>query len=120
MPGLIRCTQRYEKRESDTLIPRINLTGVLRSGVTISSVGTPVVIPTGLTVSGQAASGGALTIDGVSVDAGKAITFTAAGGTADEDAGLTEYEVAIPFTTSGGETRTVEGIIIIVKPDLTA
>lgn len=120
MPGLIRCNQRYEKRESHVLIPRINLTGVLRSGVTISSVGTPVVSPAGLTVSGQAANGSTLEVDGVTVAIGKGITFTASGGTADADTGLTEYEVSIPFTTSGGETRTVEGIILIVKPDLEA
>lgn len=113
MDGLIQCTQIYRKRVAHVRIPRINLTAALRSGVTISSVGTATVSPTGLTVSGEATNGGTVEIDGVNVAAGKAITLTASGGTAD-----VTYEISIPFTTSDGETMSVEGVRIVVLANL--
>ncbi len=118
MDGLIFCRQTYRKRISQSRIPRIDLTAPLRDDQTISSVGTATVIPTGLTITGEATNGALLKVDGKNVAVGKAITFTASGGSIPAGETSQEYQVVIPFTASDGEQLSVEGVRIIVLPNL--
>lgn len=85
------------KHSSETRNAAVSMSGCLDSGETLS--GTPTVAATGITITSPAVSGSALTIDGVSVPAGEAVTFKVAGGTAG-----TDYTITITVSTSASQT----------------
>lgn len=85
------------KSPNETRLAAVSFSGCLDSGETLT--GTPTITATGLTLASKQVSGGALTIDGVSVPAGEAVTFTIAGGTAG-----TKYTITIVVSTTAGQT----------------
>lgn len=92
--------QRLEKSAAETATLALSLDDYLQSGETVSAISGSSVTPSGVTLSSIGASASAETFFGKSVTAGRAIVFTAAGGTAG-----TAYELYIRFTTSNGNTK---------------
>lgn len=87
------------KHSGETRNAAVAMSGCLDSGETLT--GTPTITDAAnvLTLTNKAVSGATLTIDGVSVPAGEAVTFTVAGGT---DGTL--YTITITCGTSAGQT----------------
>ncbi len=68
--------------QNETKNAAVDFTGQLRSGESISSVTSVTISPSGPTISNSAVSGSSMEINGVDVDAGKAITFRITGAAA--------------------------------------
>lgn len=85
------------KSPNETRLAAVSFSGCLDSGETLT--GTPTITCSGLTLGSKQVSVGALTIDGVSVPAGEAVTFTITDGTAG-----TKYTITIVVSTTAGQT----------------
>lgn len=85
--------------KSRTKRAAIDMTGQLRTGVTITGTPTITPSPTGPTISGITVNAAAITIEGTEVAIGKAITCLIAGG---GTAGT--YTLAVVAATSDSES----------------
>jgi len=96
----ITCPQTYEVTPTEVNGVTVDYRGVLREGEVCT--GTPTITMAGLTLSSPAVSTTPITINGQSVEAGKAITFTVTGGTDG-----TDYNIKTQCGTSASRTREV-------------
>jgi hypothetical protein len=94
----VTAPQVYYKTPSEVLQVAVDFRGKLRQGEVLT--GTPTLTVSTLTAASPAVSTAALVILGESVEPGKAVTFTASGGTADAD-----YSILVSCGTSQSQTR---------------
>lgn len=90
--------QTCVKTPNETRGAAVSFSGCLESGETLT--GTPTVTGSAdLTLGSKAVSVAAMEINGVSVPAGEAVTFSVAGGTAGQ-----KYTITVVVSTSTGQT----------------
>lgn len=97
----------HSKSANETRLISIDMSGKLESGELMTGA---VTIPpvSGLTISNEAVNTSTLTINGLSVIAGKAIQFLVAGGTAG-----TGYTITGTVATDSSPAQTLEFEIIL-------
>lgn len=100
--------QRQTMSASETRLVSIDFTNKLDSGESLTGTVTTTVSPTGPTISNAAVSSGALTINGATVAAGKAVQFKITGVTA-----ATTYTVTASVATDSTPAETVTGAVVI-------
>ncbi len=106
-----RAPQVYTKHPSEVRNCAVSLANVLDSGETLTGTPTVSATPSGLTFSNAQVSVGTLTINGVSVAAGKAVQFRVSGGTSGVRYNV---EVTCGTTSSPAQTLVVE-LDLLVK-----
>lgn len=79
----------------------VSFSGELPASETLSGTPTVTVSPTGPTLSNKAVNTGAVTLDGVSVPAGEAVTFTVTVG---GSVAPGSYTITATCATTGGQT----------------
>lgn len=100
--------QRYTMRTTETRLISASFDDVLESGEAFTGTPTASDSPSDLTIASIAFSTTEKTILGKDVAAGRVVSFTATGGTAD-----TDYTVTIRCGTDATPAQTVEGDIFI-------
>lgn len=105
----ITCKQVYQVTPTEVNGVLVDYTGVLRQGEICT--GSPTVSASGLTISSAAVTTAVQVINGASVEAGKAVSFTITGGTDG-----TNYAVKTSCGTSASRTREVYCLLQVVVP----
>ncbi len=100
--------QTGEKTPSESLNVAVSFARKLDGAEELTGTPTISVSPSGLTLSAAAVSTTALTINGVSVAAGKAVQFNVSDGSAD-----TCYTISILAETDADTPQTVQGFITL-------
>lgn len=106
MPSTITCPEIRQKHPSETRNDCfVNMIGALAEGDTLTGTPTIAASPTGLTISNPLVTIAAVTIEGISVAAGKAVSFSAAGG---DDGQLYTITITASRTSGGNAIRKVK------------
>jgi carbon monoxide dehydrogenase subunit G len=102
MPTEITCQPVRRKEAGETVNVAVDFQDVLDKDSSINETISAItsVAATGLTITSPAVTSVSRKINGRNVDAGKAITFTVAGGTLNAD-----YAIKCTVVTSGSQTR---------------
>lgn len=98
---MARTTQIPTKHPSETRTGGVSFVNLLESGESLSGTPTVSSTPTGLTISNIQKNSTAVTINGVSVAANKAVLFSVAAG----ESGVT-YELQVQCSTDGSPAQT--------------
>jgi hypothetical protein len=111
MSHSLTAAQRGRKEPGDTLNLAVSFDKALEAGLALTGAPTITIAPSGgghLTASNPAVTAAARTILGKSVPAGRAVTFTVAGGQAG-----TTYAVKITVTNNATPAETLNRYVLI-------
>ena len=100
--------QRYVIRTTELRLISVSFNDVLETGESFTGTPTVVDTPADLTVANIAISSTEKTLLGVPVPAGRVISFTVTGGTAD-----TTYTLVLRGGTDASPAQTIEGDVIL-------
>jgi hypothetical protein len=109
----ITAREVYHKTAAEVRLAAVDMRGVLRQGEILT--GSPTVSASGITVGSGAVTTSAQVINGQSVEAGKAVTFSVSAGTA-----ATDYLITISCGTSLSQTVNTCVIVNVRAPTTSA
>lgn len=99
---MTQAPQVQSKHPSETKTAGVSFVNLLESGESLTGTPTVSSAPTGLTISNVQKNSGAVTINGVSVAANKAVLFSVAGGSSG-----VQYELEVTCGTTGSPAQTL-------------